>query len=188
MTDTSTQMSKTSLTLHWLVALGMIALLGIGIFMAETEAYGLYPIHKSVGVLILLIVIPRIFNRLRNGWPPAAAEYKPSEKLLSSIVHYLLIIGTLLMPVSGAMMSALGGYGIDVFGLELVAQNFNPSSPEEFMPINADIASLASQVHSLTGYVLVAAIILHIAGAFKHHFVDKDGTLKRMLGKNLEEN
>jgi len=179
------KLSAISISLHWLVALTMISLLSVGIFMAETETYSLYPIHKSVGVLILIAVLPRIIWRLINGWPEPVAQYSALEQGLAKLVHWLLLLGTLCMPISGMMMSGLGGHGIEVFGLELLASQYDPVS-HEAIPINSALAGIGYQVHGALAYLLVIALILHIAGALKHHVLDKDGTLKRMLGVTLK--
>lgn len=183
--DTSSRLSTPTISLHWIVAVMMLTLLATGIYMAQTSAYALYSWHKSFGVLIILFVILRVFWRWHNGWPPPVRNYLPWEKTLSRIVHYLLIIGTVIMPVSGFMMSALGGHGVALFGLELVARNPDPVNPQEVVPFNAVLAGIAHTVHGWAGYILAAGVLLHIAGALKHHLLDQDGTLRRMLGKTV---
>ncbi|OAD20956.1 cytochrome b561, partial [Candidatus Thiomargarita nelsonii] len=96
-----------------------------------------------------------------------------------------LIIGTVLIPISGFMMSAMGGHGVDLFGLELVAHNANPMNPPEVIPLNASLAQIGHTLHYWAGYILIAAVVLHVIGAFKHHIIDKDGTLQRMLGAEV---
>lgn len=161
----------------------MITLLSTGVFMAETSTYALYPWHKSFGVVIALFVIVRVFNRIKNGWPAPVRDYSTLEKTLSHAVHWLLIIGTVMMPISGFLMSALGGHGVDLFGLELVARNPDPTNPKEVIAHNGAIAGFAHSIHHWAGYAIIAGVGLHIAGALKHHIVDKDGTLRRMLGQ-----
>lgn len=89
------------------------------------------------------------------------------------------------MPVSGFLMSALGGRGLDVFGLEIVALNADPLNPNEVIAYNETIANLGHSVHHWLGYILIATVALHVFGALKHHVIDKDGTLKRMFGKQI---
>ncbi len=183
--DSLSKLSATTISLHWIVAVMMILLLATGIYMEQTEAFALYPWHKAFGVLILLFVVIRIVWRIKQGWPKPVGDYSALEKTLSKIVHWLLILATLIMPVSGFMMSSLGGYGIDFFGFELVAKNTNPSNPMEIVPINEAIANFAHIVHELAGYVLLLAVILHLVGALKHHILDKDATIRRMLGHEV---
>lgn len=66
--DTYHKLSRQTVFLHWIVAVGIIGLLAVGVYMHETESFFLYPWHKSFGVLILLFVIWRIINRIKNGW------------------------------------------------------------------------------------------------------------------------
>ncbi|GFR59501.1 cytochrome b561 family protein [Elysia marginata] len=180
--DKPEQFSLTTITLHWLVAIGMIGMLAIGIYMTEAEVYSLYPWHKSFGVLIIAFVVLRVLWRIKNGWPVPVSQYIAIEQNLAKAVHWILIIGTVLMPVSGALMSALGGNGIDIFGLELMPRNPDPENPGRVLPHNGDIASFCHAIHHWLGYIVIGAVILHIAGAIKHHVIDQDATLKRMLG------
>uniref|UniRef100_UPI004055FD0B cytochrome b n=1 Tax=Candidatus Electrothrix sp. TaxID=2170559 RepID=UPI004055FD0B len=185
-TDTKSTLSSNTLILHWTVGIIMIILLAIGVFMKEAEVYALYPWHKAFGVLIILPVILRVLWRLKIGWPPPVREYKKVEIKLSKFIHYLLLIGTVILPISGFMMSAMGGHGVDLFGLELVARNPNPLNPKEVIPLNESVASIAHELHSIGGYIVIIAVILHTAGVLKHHILDKDGTLLRMLGVKVD--
>lgn len=182
--DTHQSLSRTTITLHWLVGLSMIGLLAVGIYMEEFAVYSLYPIHKAFGFLILFLVLPRIIWRTINGWPTAAGNYKAIEHITAKLVHWLLIVGTLLMPVSGMMMSIAGGHGLDVFGLVIAHHNLDPSDPTKTIPLNETVAGLGHTLHGIGGNVLLGAIALHVIGALKHHIFDKDTTLKRMLGKS----
>ena len=76
----------------------------------------------------------------------------------------------------------MGGDGVAVFGLELIPSNFDPEL-RKYIPMNADVSKGAAQVYEILGDVFIAVIGLHVVGALKHHFVDRDGTRKRMLGK-----
>ncbi|MDD9893403.1 MAG: cytochrome b [Gammaproteobacteria bacterium] len=181
--DTASQLSKTTVALHWIVGLTMIGLLAAGQAMEMFEIYALYPIHKALGFLIFFVIVARVAWRIKNGWPTPVSQYQRHEQVLSKIVHWALIIGTLLMPISGFLMSALGGYGVDVFGWEVVAMNPDPENPGKVIAHNGEIAGAAHSAHGLIGKIMMGAVALHIAGALKHHVVDKDGTLRRMLGK-----
>jgi cytochrome b561 len=184
--DARSKLSTNTLMLHWIVAVMMIGLLGSGLYMTQTEFRPLYPWHKSFGVIIVLFVLLRIAWRFKNGWPKSVREYRPFEKWLSKAVHYLLIFGTVVMPLSGFLMSALGGHGVSLFSWELVARNTSSVNPADAVPINGALAGIAHEVHWIAGYILIAAVGLHVVGALKHHLVDKDGTLRRMLGAEVQ--
>ena len=181
-TDSPDQFSPVTIVLHWIVGIAMIALLAIGVYMTETETYALYSWHKSFGFIIFFIVMVRVIWRIKNGWPAPIGQHTPFELSLARIIHWVLILGTVLMPVSGFLMSSLSGNGVEVFGLEVVARNPDPDNPRQVIPYSETYASFFHTMHHRLGYLLIAAVLLHIAGAVKHHLIDKDGTLKRMLG------
>ena len=180
--STYSELSKGTIRLHWIVGIMMILLLATGIYMEETETFALYPWHKSFGVLVLLFALVRIAWRIRKGWLNPVGAYSSIEKNLSKLIHWLLIVATVILPVSGFMMSVMGGHGADFFGLELVGRNINPDNPREVIPLNESLAGMAHTVHGLGGNLLLFALSLHVMGAFKHHLVDKDSTLRRMIG------
>jgi len=183
--DSHSKLSTSTIFLHWVVGIIMIGLLASGIYMEENEVFALYPWHKSFGVLIVTFVILRVIWRVKNGWPSHVSDYSSLEKMLSKIVHYLLIIGTVLMPISGFIMSALGGHGVDLFGLELFSRYPDPTDPKEVIALNGTLAGIGHTIHEYAGMAIIGGVILHVVGALKHHVIDKDGTLRRMLGAEV---
>ncbi len=179
--DTQNQLSRISIVLHWAVAILMIGLLAVGVYMSETETGSLYYWHKSFGVTIFFIVILRVAWRVKNGWPTAVGKYSILERILARLTHWVLIVGTILLPISGFLMSSIGGHGVKVFGFELVARNINPEDTSNVLAYNEFLAWLSHEMHHWLGYIIIAAVALHILGALKHHFIDKDDSLKRML-------
>ncbi|OAD21171.1 cytochrome b561 [Candidatus Thiomargarita nelsonii] len=150
--DTYAKLSPNTLTLHWVVGLMMIGLLGTGVYMEQNEVYTLYPWHKSFGVLIIVFVVLRVAWRIKNGWLSSVSNYTPVEKLLSKIVHYLLIIGTVLIPISGFMMSAMFDhtfyYYSSVFGVNFFFYSHIFQTPRfEFIVILIIINSIVIFVH-----------------------------------------
>lgn len=186
MKDTKQQLSPVTVALHWIVALLIIALLCVGIYMSETETLDLYPLHKSFGVTVLMVALIRVCWRLGNGWPEPIREYLRHEQILYRTIRWVLIVGSVLMPVSGVMMSGAGGYGVELFGLELIAANPDPADPEKFIAYNETVAELGHEIHEILAWLLILAVVLHAAGAWKHHLLDRDGTLRRMLGARVE--
>lgn len=183
--DTHSKLSPNTLFLHWVVGIMMIGLLATGIYMEENEVFALYPWHKSFGVLIATFVLLRVIWRIKNGWLSPVRDYASIEKRLSKIVHYVLIIGSVLMPVSGFIMSVMGGHGVDFFGMELVARNPDPADPKEVIALNGTLAGIGHELHEIGGIAIIVGVILHVIGALKHHVIDKDGTLRRMLGVSI---
>lgn len=176
-------LSRRTIALHWLLALAMIAMSGAGLYMANFEVWALYPIHKSIGILILLPALLRAVWRLREGWPAALGHSSALQQRAAQAVHWMLLLSTLAMPLSGMMYSGASGHGFGIFGLQLLPEQPDPGRPGEVLPLHAGLSDLAQNLHSLFGYLLIAALLLHVAGALKHQLLDRDGTLSRMLGR-----
>lgn len=172
-----------TIALHWGVALLMIGLTGTGLYMATWEVWALYPWHKSFGVLAVLLVVLRLLGRWWKPFSPAPTRASRPAQAAAHGVHQLLLGLTLLMPVSGLLSSGLGGYGIKLFDWELLSKNFAPGSTEQLVPHHAALADFAHLSHEYLGYLLALTIVLHIAGALKHHLLDRDTVLLRMLGR-----
>lgn len=125
--------------------------------------------HISIGVLILLLVILRVIwaVRQKNNRP----EQDPATMLLAKVGHVLLYAGMLLLPITGIMIMIGNGYGLDPFGIELVAGG----GPE------IGWMALLGSIHSWIAWSLLILVIGHVGIALLHHFVKKDGVLRRML-------
>lgn len=178
--DTKEALSKTTKYLHSIVALFMIGLLAVGVYMVETDTKSLYSWHKSFGVIALAFILIRVIWRIKNGWPIPVGTYSMIEQFLSKLVHWVLLLGTLILPLSGIGMSYFSGNGVAVFGFQLLARNPSLDNPSKVIAHNETLASLFHGMHHWIGYLLIAVIVIHIIGALKHHIIDKDDTLKRI--------
>jgi cytochrome b561 len=176
-------LSHKTIGLHWLVGILIIGLLMTGIYIMEFGGLELYLWHKAIGVVIVLPILVRIIVRIYEGFPAPLTPQVIWIKYVVKTTHIALLTGTVLRPLSGFLMSATGGYGVYFLGLELVARRVNPLDPEKVVPINETISVLGHNIHHWLGYVMLTALALHIAGVLKHHFIDKDITLTRMLNK-----
>jgi len=165
---------------HWSMALMMMGLLLAGVYMVGLEnspfKFQVYGLHKSFGIIVLAMVIGRIIWKHINTKPASLNTHQKWEKALSKITHVLLYLGMIGMPLTGWLMSSAGGYPVKVFGFAL------PSLIEK----NPEIGKFMNQSHMIFGYMIIIAIILHAMGAFKHHFIDRDNTLKRMTAKPVQ--
>lgn len=173
-------LSFTTRFLHWIVGLLMIGLIAVGIYMEQNNVYALYPLHKSIGALALIVIVWRVVWRIKEGWPSRLPNHKAWEHYLAKAIKYLLIVGTVAMPVSGIIMSIGGGHGLSIFGFEIVAGNIDLDTGRS-MPLNKDLYRMGGMIHGLGGKILIGAIALHFLGAMKHHVIDKDSTLRRMV-------
>lgn len=174
------KLTTTSRWLHWSVAIGILILLGTGFYMANFEIWSLYDWHKTLGVLLLLLLAARAIYRLRRGWPTPAGRYSRLEQTAARWVHWALLLGVFLLPITGLMYSGAGGFGVPVFGWELIPSNYVEGEPVAY---NAALSNFGDKAHEILGWLLAAVIALHVLGALKHHLFDKDDTLRRMLGR-----
>ncbi len=167
--------------LHWLVGLLVIGMLCVGTVMAELEdspfKFSIYPWHKSVGLLVLILALGFIAARLRLGRqiPAAPAGLAPWERKLAWLTQRLMYLMILVMPLSGYVMAATypKGQGVAFFGLPL----------PELLDKSAELSELAHEVHEYSSWLLTLLVLLHIAGALKHRYFDaKD---KDVLGRML---
>ncbi len=163
--------------LHWLMAFGILGLITLGYVMKEVKLdrelrAELYALHKSVGVMLLGLVVLRILVRFCSRIPPLPSGISPLDQRLAKTTHGLLYLGMITVPLSGFIMSMAGGHGIVFFGYRL----------PDMLATDKKLARLAHEVHELLPYVLLGVIALHVAGALKHRFLDapENDVLPRM--------
>lgn len=176
-------LSKTTITFHWTVAICIAFLLAVGAYMALTSAWGLYDIHKSVGLLMIPLLLARVVWRFKEGWPKPLNVYTDIEQKFSKAIHWTLLLGILAMPLTGMLYSGASGHGFGIFGLTLLPENHDTSQPGQVVPHSTTLTVIGETAHEWLGYGFMAILALHIAGAIKHHLVNRDGTLRRMLGR-----
>ena len=159
---------------HWLMAIAIFGLFGLGWWMVELDYYSPYYVsapnlHRSVGILLFIALLARIFWRCLNV-KPDDADLTAMERMASRFVHigfYPLLIA---LSISGYLISTPGGRAIDVFGLFSV-----PSIVQQ-----KGLEDSAGWVHWALAYGVIALAVVHTAGALKHHFIDKGSSLMRM--------
>jgi cytochrome b561 len=174
-------LSRPEIALHWIVGLGMIAVVAVGLYMTRAQDYALYGMHKSAGIALFAIIVLRVVLRLFKGFPTPVSKGARWEHGLAHVIHWVLLLATIAMPLSGMFDSYGAGRGLNLFGLELIAANIGENGRPE--AISAALSTLGESVHGMGANILIAAIVLHIAGAFKHHIIDRDDTLRRMAGR-----
>jgi cytochrome b561 len=156
----------------------VIGLFALGVWMVELSYYDPWyktgpDLHRSIGLTLFAAMLLRLAWRLLNTSPHA--DGKPWEQKLAGIVHALLYALLFMVMISGYLISTADGRAIDVFGLFSVPALISGREQQE------DIAGL---IHQLLAYGLIALVSLHGLAALKHHFIDRDQTLKRMLKPN----
>lgn len=155
----------------------MISLFAAGLYMTDLGYYdSLYHIvpwwHKSVGLAVMGLLLLRIIWRISNPKPAALATHKSWEVKVASWTHRILYLLILLIGVSGYFISTAKGKGIEFFGwFEIPA----------FQELTADNTDLVGNIHFYLAWSLTLLAVAHAGAAFKHHFIDRDNTLKHMI-------
>jgi len=161
---------------HWISALVILSLLVVGFVMEDLEKplkFQVYDLHKSFGVLALILILIRIPVRLKNPVPPIEGTPR-GDVIKAKAVQGLLYLTMLMMPISGILMSQSAGYPVAFFGLEL------PTLVAESESLN----DIAHEIHEYAAFAMIALLFAHIGAALFHHFKLKDDVLKRMLFKS----
>ena len=178
--DRHESFSRLTIALHWLLAIAIIFMIPFGISLdgqpESAEKTARVSLHVSIGLLVLLVGIARLGWRIGNGLPRPAGDHPVWQRRAARIVHVVLLIAPVYMPVGGIMFALGKGYEIGLFGFTFV--NASATPPPGLEPI-------AHVMHGLGGLIVALAILLHVAGAVKHHFIDRDGTMRRMLGRSI---
>jgi cytochrome b561 len=166
--------------LHWAMALLILAMIGVGAYMTDLAKEDplraqLYSMHKAVGVTLLGLAVIRILWILVSRPPVMPDALQRWEVVLAKSTVGLLYLLMLATPIAGYLMTNTGGKPISYFGLfELPA----------LMGENHDLHEVLEEVHEILAFTILALVGLHVIGALKHRFFDKDpnaDVLKRML-------
>ncbi|CAN4276066.1 CybB Cytochrome B561 [Methylophilaceae bacterium] len=196
MKQTPSRYTKTAIVLHWLIAIFIALMFVLGWFMAELPkeapkqlAYDIFDLgvytwqlaeeasprtfyfnlHKSLGLTVLALIVLRILWRITHTPPAALSSYKAIEKKVATATHHSLYLLMLAVPVTGLIMAINSKYGVKWFGMDVIAGLDNKPMREFF-----------ECTHEFVGIVLLVLIGIHLLGALKHKFIDKDDTMSRM--------
>lgn len=165
-----------SVAFHWATAVAFASMLAIGYWMTSLGFHDplfmpLINLHKEIGFAFAIFVLARLGWKLTNMSPDAVG--KAWEQITAKLVHSALYFGLCLMFVSGIMLATSHGRSLDVFGLFKVPPLFDLGA----------FGEVVAGVHSITAGALLSLVVVHALAALKHHFVDRDGVLLRMLGR-----
>ncbi len=171
------QYSLIAKLLHWLIALLIIALSGIGWWMVGLSYYDPWyhdslNWHKSLGIIVLLMVGFKVIWSFVDKAPEPQATLNAFERIASSLVHSILRLAMMIIPITGYLVSTSEDAAIEVFDW---------FSFPVLLQINERARDIAIDIHYYFAYATLALVVLHAAAALKHQFIDHKGTLKRML-------
>ncbi|MHC2146044.1 cytochrome b [Pseudomonas sp. 210_17 TE3656] len=177
--NSSSRYGLVSIVMHWGVALAVFGLFGLGLWMMGLDYYSPWrkeapDLHKSIGLVLLAVMLARVAWRFISPPPPALPNHDKLTRVASKAGHALLYFGLFAVMTAGYLISTADGVGIPVFGL------FEVPALVSDLPDQADVAGV---IHFYLAWGLVIFAGLHGLAALKHHFIDRDATLKRMLGR-----
>lgn len=167
-----------TIVLHWLTAVTVFGLFGLGLWMTDLTYYDAWyqrapAIHKGIGILLFLVLVGRAVWRALNVTPEHEPGASRSQRRTARTVHRVLYVLPFALMASGYLISTADGRAVEVFGLFAV-----PALVSD-LPGQEDIAGA---VHWYLALTLIGLVALHALAALKHHFIDRDRTLKKMLG------
>ncbi|MGB5276666.1 MAG: cytochrome b [Gammaproteobacteria bacterium] len=173
-----------AILLHWLVALSVIGLFSLGVWMTGLTYYDEWykrgpDIHKSIGILLFLTMLFRVIWRTVNIKPADDPGIDAWQLRIAHGVHVLLYGLLFALMISGYLISTADGKPIDVFNLFAVPAIISD------IPNMEDVAG---KVHWYLALLLISLTGLHTLAALKHHFIDEDQTLRKMLGVRMQNN
>lgn len=182
LTNTQSRYGGITKTFHWLTALLLLTLIALGLFAHDlphgtdaelTRKAWYFSLHKTLGVLAFFVAVGRILWAISQPSPGLLNADKKLESFLAELVHGLLYGAMVIVPLSGWIGHAAAS------GFAPIWWPFGQNLP--LVPKSTDVEHVFGAIHEIAGKVLIGSILLHFAGAMKHHLIDRDSTLRRML-------
>lgn len=164
---------------HWITVGFVVALYPIGLYMThrgntlnvwDDLTNGLYSAHKLLGFTLFWIILARLVYRLRNDAPPDEPTLEPWQRVASHVTHWTLYALLLLVPLMGWIGISLYP-ARDIFGLFQLPALWTPNQPA---------SETAFFAHMVLGRIMLVLIFAHVGAAVFHHFIRKDGVMRRM--------
>ena len=166
--------SRTAVALHWLLALLLVTSFCVGVYMHDLpltpERVRLFNWHKWAGITILTLSLLRLLWRLAHA-PPADLPMRPWQRRSAWFAHRAMYLLFFAVPLVGWAYSSATGFQVVVFGVLPLP---------DFVPKSKPLADALETAHAVLAWTLAAFVVVHVAGALKHQFIDRDGLLSRM--------
>ena len=176
----TTRYTKVAIALHWLIALLIIGQLAGGKIMMAMDGsplkFELFQLHKSFGVIILLLSVLRLLWRLTHK-APALPEHMPKHERLAAKVSHIGFYGLMIgIPLAGWAMVSAAPIKITTKVFKVVKW---PDMP--LIERSEELEKVFSNAHELMSGLIFVLLLIHIGAALKHHYKDKDDVLTRMV-------
>lgn len=168
--------TATAIFLHWLIAIGLVATFALGFYMEglpfSPNKLKFYSWHKWAGITLLALVALRLIWRLTHKAPELPADMGRASRVAAHAGHLALYVLMLAVPLTGWIASSAQGVPVVLFGVwplpDLVGKN-------------VALGERLQDAHMVLNYAMAVLVIGHVGAALQHHFIKKDGVLKRML-------
>lgn len=174
--NTSASYTRTAISLHWLIALALVATFSVGLYMPDLPLsptkLQIYSWHKWAGVTLFLLALWRLFWRATHRPPASPASVPRWQQRAAQAVHGLLYVLIIAIPLSGWLMSSAKGFQTVYFGILPLP---------DLLAKNKELGETLAVVHQTLNYTLAALVLAHVGAALKHHLIDRDDVLQRML-------
>ncbi|MFT4045131.1 MAG: cytochrome b [Solimonas sp.] len=161
---------------HWLVALLIVAAYGVAWTMVGMKLspakLKLFNYHKWIGVTVFALAVLRVLWRLHRRPPPLPETMRAWERRTAEITHRLLYLLLFAIPLSGWLMSSAKGFQTVYLGKLPIP---------DLLAKNPPLGAALTEVHVALTWLLLGLLALHVAAALKHHLIDRDDVLRRML-------
>ncbi|PHM70433.1 cytochrome b [Xenorhabdus kozodoii] len=176
--NTATHFGHISIFIHWLVALTVYGMFALGLWMVTLSYYDTWyhrapEIHKSIGSLLFIIMVIRVIWRFISPPPKPLVNHRHFIRISSQLMQFTLYLALFGLLFTGYLISTAEGQPVSIFGW------FDIPATLAGQGIQADTAGV---IHLYLAWIIVVLSLLHGLAALKHHFIDRDITLKRMLG------
>jgi cytochrome b561 len=162
--------------LHWLIAFAIVGSFSVGLYMVDLplspQKLKIYSWHKWAGVTIFLFVMLRLAWRLSHEPPALPAAMPAWQRSVASATHVVLYLLMVAVPLSGWLMSSAKGFQTVWFGVLPLP---------DLLAKNAELGDLLQLLHRVLNYSMAALVLAHLGAAVKHHFIDRDDVLARMI-------
>jgi len=176
MPHTSARYTRIAIGLHWLIAVALIGSFAVGLYMVDLplspQKLRIYSWHKWAGVTIFLFVMLRLSWRLLHRPPELPATMPAWQIKAAQATHTLLYLLMFAVPLSGWLMSSAKGFQTVYFGVLPLP---------DLLGKNEELGDLLQQAHRMLNFGMAALVVAHLGAALKHHFIDRDEVLVRMI-------
>jgi len=174
--NVSQRYTSTAIALHWLMAALLIGLFAVGVYMHELPLspwkLQIYSWHKWAGVSAFLLVLARLAWRFTHRPPALPYNMSKAMAFAAHAGHAILYLLMIAIPLSGWLMSSAKGVQTIYFGVLPIP---------DLLTKNKELGELLREVHEILNFTLLAVVIGHAGAALKHHLINKDDILLRML-------